>query len=124
MNLSHIRLSSLHNQTILFSFIKEIAQYCVDLRLDNLNWMIATDLRRLLSKFRLLVCFHTGNVSLSKSLLIHDIQRFFPFLKSLNLLLSIDDHGFEDICTSLNQINQLECLSLVLQDKKGEEKMN
>ncbi|CAF1244734.1 unnamed protein product [Adineta steineri] len=131
---SHIRLSSLHNKTILFSFTKEIAICCVDLRIDNLNWMITADIRRLLSYFRLLVCFHSGNVSLSKSTLINDIKILFPFLKYVTLLISLDDLSlsssttrqnpiidniFQEICTSLNEINQLEHISLVLQDKKG-----
>jgi len=124
--LSHIRLSSLHNKNILLSFIKEIATYCVDLRIDNLNWMIVSDLRRLLSNFRSLVHFHSGNVSLSKSTLINDIQILFPFLKSITLLISldhissyVDKNLFQDICISLKQINELEYISLVLQDKKG-----
>jgi hypothetical protein len=127
---SHIRLSSLHNKNILFSFIKKIAMYCVDLRIDNLNWMIAVDIRRLLSNFRSLVCFHTGNVSLSKSILINDIKILFPFLKYVHLLISLDasctrqssinDDGFQEICAALNQIDQLEHIGLILQDKRGE----
>ncbi|CAF1061872.1 unnamed protein product [Rotaria sordida] len=131
---SHIRLSSLHNKNILLSFVKEIAKYCIDLRIDNLNWMIVVDIRRLLTNFRSLICFHTGNVALSKSTLINDIKIFFPFLKYITLLISLDssqisslstdqcsitDDTFTEICTSLNEINQLEHISLVLQDKKS-----
>jgi hypothetical protein len=96
--------------------------------------MTVPDLRRLLSNFRSLVCFHTGNVSLSKSILINDIKILFPFLKSITLLISLDrstssslitrwdsipDDRFQAICASLNQINHLEHISLVLQDKNG-----
>jgi len=88
--------------------------------------MIVSDLRRLLSNFRSLVYFHSGNVSLSKSTLINDIQILFPFLKSITLLISldhissyVDKNLFQDICISLKQINELEYISLVLQDKKG-----
>ncbi|CAF4132859.1 unnamed protein product, partial [Rotaria sp. Silwood2] len=131
---SRIRLSSLHNKNMLLSFVKAIAMYCIDLRIDNLNWMIAADIRRLLSKFRFLVCFHTGNVALSKSTLINDIKILFPFIKYITLLISLDsskisyvstrqcsmiDDTFQEICASLNEINQLEHISLVLQDKKG-----
>ncbi|CAF2596418.1 unnamed protein product [Rotaria sp. Silwood2] len=119
---------------MLLSFVKAIAMYCIDLRIDNLNWMIAADIRRLLSKFRFLVCFHTGNVALSKSTLINDIKILFPFIKYITLLISLDsskisyvstrqcsmiDDTFQEICASLNEINQLEHISLVLQDKKG-----
>jgi hypothetical protein len=131
---SHIRLSSLHNKNILFSFVKEIAVYCVDLRIDNLNWMNVVDLRRLLSNFRSLICFHSGNVSLSKSTLINDIQIHFPFLKYITLLISLDDLSsvhqnfivdnlFQNVCESLRQMNQLEYISLILQDKKGENRI-
>ncbi|CAF4062614.1 unnamed protein product [Rotaria sordida] len=131
---SHIRLSSLHNKNILLSFVKEIAKYCIDLRIDNLNWMVVVDIRRLLTNFRSLICFHTGNVALSKSTLINDIKIFFPFLKYITLLISLDssqisslstdqcsitDDTFTEICTALNEINQLEHISLVLQDKKS-----
>ncbi|UJR13817.1 hypothetical protein I4U23_000828 [Adineta vaga] len=131
---SRIRLSSLHNMTTLFSFIKQISMYCVDLRIDNLNWMIVTDLRRLLSYFRLLVSFHTGNVVLSKSTLINDVQTLFPFLKYITLLISLDDVSessltirrstitddtLEGICATLNGMKHLEHISLVLQNKKG-----
>ncbi len=114
----------MHTKDILFSFVKEIAPYCVDLRLDNLNWMTVADLRRLLSNFRLIVCFHTGNVSLSKSTLIKDIKILFPFIKSINLLISLDANVFEDLCASLNQINQLEHISMVLVDKKGKNRID
>ncbi len=108
--------------------------YCIDLRIDNLNWMTVSDIRRLLSNFRSLVCFHTGNVSLSKSILINDIKNFFPFLKYITLLISLDGSSnsslttrrsaitndlFQEICASLTQINHLEHISLVLQDKNG-----
>ena len=108
--------------------------YCVDLRIDNLNWMIVTDLRRLLSYFRLLVSFHTGNVVLSKSTLINDVQTLFPFLKYIPLLISLDDVSessltirrstitddtLEGICATLNGMKHLEHISLVLQNKKG-----
>lgn len=117
--LSHIRLTSLHNKTILYSFIKEIGGYCIDLRLDNLNWMIVADLRRLLSNFRSVVYFHSGNVSLSKSTIINDILLFFPYLKSLHLLITHDYEIFPDLCLVLNQIKQLESLGLILEDKKS-----
>ncbi|CAF3515094.1 unnamed protein product [Rotaria sp. Silwood1] len=131
---SCIRLSSLHNKKILLSFIKEVAMYCVDLRIDNLNWMIVADLRRLLASFRSLVCFHTGNVALSRSTLINDIKILFPFIKYITLLISLDsskmsysptrqysttDTIFQEICASLNTIDQLEHISLVLQERKG-----
>lgn len=108
--------------------------HCVDLRIDNLNWMVVADIHRLLSTFRLLVCFHSGNVSLSKSTLINDVKTFFPFLKYLTLLISLDSltlssssnrpllinaDVFEEICESLTQIHELEHLSLVLQSKMG-----
>ncbi|CAF0755968.1 unnamed protein product [Adineta ricciae] len=129
-----IRLSSLHNKAILYSFIKQISMYCVDLRLDNLNWMVVVDIRHLLSHFRLLVSFHTGNVALSKSTLINDVKNFFPFVKYLTLLISVDDsmesclttrqstntdETFHSICTTLNEMQHLEHIVLVLQDKKG-----
>jgi hypothetical protein len=114
----------MHNKDILFLFVKNIAQYCLDLRLDNLNWMTIVDLRRLLAKFHSIVYFHTGNVILSKSILINDIKNFFPFIKHLNLLIALDANVFEDIYTSLNQIKQLEYLSLVLEDKKGEHRFD
>jgi hypothetical protein len=127
---SHIRLSSLHNAEMLLSFVKQTAMYCIDLRIDNLNWMVATDVRRLLSYFRLVVSFHSGNVALSKSALIHDVKSLFPFLKYINLLVSLDDvtsgrqsatadDMFQGICTSLNEMSHLEHISLVLQEKKG-----
>ena len=81
--------------------------------------MVVTDLRRLLSTFRLLVYFHSGNVSLSKSLLINDIKTFFPFLKSIHLLLAFDEIIFQEISTSLNEINHLEYISFVLENGKG-----
>jgi len=89
--------------------------------------MIVADIRRLLSNFRSLVCLHTGNVSLSKSILTNDIQTLFPFLKYITLLISLDDiknNLFQDICASLNQIKQLEYISLVLQDRKGENRIH
>jgi len=86
--------------------------------------MPVADLRRLLSNFRLIVCFHTGNVSLSKSTLIKDIKILFPFIKSINLLISLDANVFEDLCASLNQINQLEHISMVLVDKKGKNRID
>ncbi|CAF1573965.1 unnamed protein product [Rotaria magnacalcarata] len=131
---SHIHLSSIQNKHILLSFAKNIAIHCTDLRIDNLNWMIVADMRRLLSNFRSLISFHTGNVSLSNSTLINDIKVLFPFLKYITLLISLDsltilssstrsssiNHDvFKDICASLNEINELKHVSLVLQDKKG-----
>jgi radical SAM superfamily enzyme YgiQ (UPF0313 family) len=89
--------------------------------------MIVADIRRLLSNFRSLVYFHTGNVSLSKSILTNDIQTLFPFLKYITLLISLDDiknNLFQDICASLNQIKELEYISLVLQDRKGENRIH
>lgn len=113
-------MTSLHNQKILFSFTKEIVHNCIDLRLDNLNWMITADLRRLLASFRLVVRLHTGNVFLSRSTLINDIRTMFPFLKYLTVLVSLDSDGLKEFSTELNQIHQLEHISLILQDKKGE----
>lgn len=110
----------MHNQKTLLAFAKEIAHDCVDLRLDNLNWMATADLRRLLASFRLVVRFHTGNVSLSRSTLINDIRTMFPFLKYLTVLVSLDSEGFQEFSTVLNQLHQLEQISMVLQDKKGE----
>ena len=115
----HVRLTSMHNKDTLFSFGKEVAPYCVDLRLDHLNWMNVADLRRLLAKFHSLVRLHIGNVALSKSTLINDINTLFPFLKQLNLLIALDADVFEDISAALSQIKQLDYLSLVLEDKKG-----
>lgn len=119
--LSHVRLTSLDNKNTLFSFVKEIGVYCVDLRIDNLNWMVVADLRRLLSNFRSVVYFHSGNVALSKSTLINDIQILFPYLKSIHLLISHNQSIFQDLCLALNQIKQLESISLILEDKKGRE---
>ena len=116
------------------SFVKEVSMHCVDLRIDNLDWMMVADLRRLLSNFRSLICFHTGNVSLSKTTVVNDMKILFPFLKYITLLLSIDDlttslsstgqtlvfiSTFQEIWESLKEIDQLEYVSLVLQAKKG-----
>lgn len=131
---SHVRLSSLHSNETLLPFVKQIAMYCIDLRIDNLNWMVAADLRRILSPFRLAVSFHSGNVALSKSTLVHDVKTLFPFLKYVHLLVSLDnvifasstrrqsalgDETFHGLCASLNTLPQLEHISLVLQEKKG-----
>jgi hypothetical protein len=122
---SRIRLSSLmHNQETLMAFVKPIAIFCVDLRLDYLHWMNTVDIRRLLLHFRWLVRFHTGNVALSKRTLIHDVQRLFPHVKSLTLLLSLgentfllNNNTFQAICTSLRDMRELESISLIVEDK-------
>ena len=121
--LSRIRLTSLHNEKTILSFAKEVIHDCIDLRLDNLNWMATADLRRILASFRLVVRFHTGNVFLSKSTLINDIRTMFPFLKYLTVLVSIDSDGFQEFLTVLNQLHQLEQISMILQDKKGERRV-
>lgn len=114
-----MRLTSWHNQEILSSFVKSVAHDCIDLRLDNLHWMTAVELRRLLSNFRLLVRLHTGNVFLSRSTLINDLRTLFPFLKYLTVLTSLDPDGFQDFTAVLNQIPQLEHISMIIQNKKG-----
>jgi hypothetical protein len=114
----------MHTKDVLLSFVRRIGEFCIDLRIDNLNWMTVADLRSILSKFRSVVYFHSGNVVLSRALLTNDIQTLFPFARHMNLLIVWDTAAFEEIWTTLNQIQQLEYLSLVLQDKKGKDRFD
>ena len=120
----------------LCSFANQVAPYCVDLRLDFLNGMLAADLRRLLSKFNSIVRFHSGNVALSKRLITYDLNNLFPYLKYLHLLVTLDNltlpnagslHGvdanfIDGLFESLKRIHELEYVSLIFEEKKGEQK--
>lgn len=132
---SHVRLTSPNgNFDTLLNFVKEVAMYCVDLRLDHLDWLNTADLHRLLSYFRILVTFHSGNVALSKRTISHDLPRLFPFLRYLTLLIPLKDEfdsittgesfvtiandQFHAIATSLSQMNQLIQISLIFDAEK------
>ena len=127
----------------MLSFVKQVSTSCIDLQLQDLNWLPAVDLRRVLAHFRSLVSLHTGNVALSKRILIDDVKQLFPFLKYLTLSIPLDgraipsfatnqhalktqqdadadDDLFQDVCSSLSEIDQLEYVSFVLSDRKGE----
>ena len=144
ISFSHIRLSAAgYSKANVLSFVKQLSASCIDLRLQDLNWLPAADLRRLLAHFRSLVSLHTGNVSLSKRTLIDDVKHLFPFLKYVTLSIPLDgrsvppaavnqsalktnpdadadDDLFHDVCSSLSEMDQLEYVSFVLSDRKGE----
>lgn len=109
------------NEEQILDFVKQIAMFTVELRLDHLNWINTANLRRILSFFRILVNFHTGNVALSKRTLIHDVSQLFPFLKSFHCLVCLtenSDDEFVQICSSLASMKQLNRISLLLEDEK------
>lgn len=129
MNLSAL----FSHRDILRLFAKTIGPKCSNLRLDHVDRMLAADLRYILTKFRSVIRLQLGRIGLTKKMFINEFSTLFPDLKFFKIFLIIEcENGFSNSAAALTQTNlfgefllslensqQLERISVILQDKEG-----